>query len=68
MTVHRGKVHKYLGITLDYNSAEVCKITMPKYTQEILSEAERTMSNCKGNKSSAAPKTLFEVDEESLKL
>jgi hypothetical protein len=55
MTVHRGKVHEYLGMTLDYNSTGVCKITMPKYTQEIISEAERAMSNCKGSKSSTAP-------------
>jgi hypothetical protein len=66
--VQRGKVHEYLGMTLDYNSTGVCKITMPKYTQEILSEVERTMSNCKGSKSSAAPKMLFEVDEKSSKL
>jgi hypothetical protein len=40
---------------------------MPKYTAEILSETEKVM-NCKGTKSSAAPKDLFCVDSDSPKL
>jgi hypothetical protein len=68
MTVHRGKTHEYLGMTLDFHTAGVCKISMPKYTAEILSEAESAMDDCKGTKSSAAPKTLFNVDDDSPKL
>jgi hypothetical protein len=67
MTVHRGKVHEYLGMTLDYGTAGVCKVSMPKYTAEILSEAEKVM-DCKGTKSCAAPKDLFCVDSDSPKL
>ena len=28
MTVSQGKVHKYLGITLDYTTKGLCKVTM----------------------------------------
>jgi hypothetical protein len=68
MTVHRGKTHEYLGMTLDYNTPGVCEVSMKKYTQEIISEAEKCMDNCKGVKTSAAPKDLFMVDEGSRKL
>jgi hypothetical protein len=68
MTVHRGKIHEYLGMTLDYNTTGVCKVSMPKYTKEILSEADIAMAECKGIKTSAAPKDLFTVNEESPKL
>jgi hypothetical protein len=59
MTVHRWEVHKYLGITLDYSTAGLCKVSMAKYTKEILKQAEQSMNNCMGNTSSAAPKNLF---------
>jgi hypothetical protein len=68
MTVHRGKVHEYLGMTLDYNTAGVCKVSMAKYTDEIIKQAEQSMDNCKGSKSSAAPKNLFEVNEDCPRL
>jgi hypothetical protein len=45
MMVHRGKIHEYLGMTLAYNTTGVCKVSMPKYTKEILLEAEIAMSN-----------------------
>jgi hypothetical protein len=55
-------------MTLDYNTTGVCKVSMPKYTKEILSEAEIAMTSCKGIKSSVAPKDLFTVTEKSTKL
>jgi hypothetical protein len=63
MVVHRGSVHEYLGMTLDYSTKGVCKITMSKYTKEILKQAEDNIEKCGGNKSCAAPRNLFEVDE-----
>ena len=54
-------------MTLDYKTAGVCKVSMPKYTEEILSEAEKAM-DCKGTKSCAAPKDLFCVDDDSPRL
>ena len=35
MTVHRGKVHDYLGIDLDFSSAKDLKIGMIKYIKKI---------------------------------
>jgi hypothetical protein len=36
MTVSRGKIHKYLGMTLDYTVCGQVKITMFDYIDEIL--------------------------------
>ena len=36
MTVSRGKVHTYLGMTLDYTTCGQVKITMLDYIEEIL--------------------------------
>ena len=35
MTVHRGKVHAYLGMDLDFSSPKVLKIGMIKYIKKI---------------------------------
>ena len=37
MKVSRGKVHKYLGMTLDFSIKKVVKITMFDYIEEIVS-------------------------------
>jgi hypothetical protein len=68
MKVSRGKVHKYLGMTLDYSVDGEVKITMFDYVEEILAafaEAEPTSS---GTKPSAAPENLFKIDEDCEKL
>ena len=36
MTVHRGKVHKYLGMTLDFTAKRKVKISMVDYVKEIM--------------------------------
>jgi len=36
MTVNRGKVHNYLGMTLDYSVPGQVKISMQQYIDEIL--------------------------------
>ena len=36
MTVNRGKVHKYLGMTLDYTTKGLCKVTMLDYIEEVI--------------------------------
>jgi hypothetical protein len=68
MTVHQGKTHEYLGMTLDYDTPGVYGVSMKKYTPEIISDAEKSMDICKGVKTSAAPKDLFVVNKESPKL
>ena len=37
MTVHRGQVHKYLGMTIDYSSKGLAKIVMVDYVKDIVS-------------------------------
>ena len=68
MKVSRGKVHEYLGMTLDYSVKGQCKISMPQYIEETLKVFEAAEPNQTGTKSSAAPKDLFEVDENCPKL
>jgi hypothetical protein len=36
MKVHRGKVHKYLGMTLDFSHKGQCIVTMHDYLDGIL--------------------------------
>ena len=41
MKVHRGKKHKYLGMSLDFSHANQCRVTMIDYLDEILSPMTR---------------------------
>ena len=79
MKVHRGKIHKYLGMTLDFSHVNQCRITMIDYVDEIIAAYDKSSSELddgftrvikKGNraKSSAAPDDLFVVDEDAEKL
>ena len=59
MTIHRGKVHDYLGMDLDFNSAKVLKIGMIKkiideFPEEIKSAAAKP-----------AAEHLFDVHEDN---
>jgi hypothetical protein len=36
MKVHRGKVHKYLGMTLDFSNKGQCVVTMFQYLDGIV--------------------------------
>jgi hypothetical protein len=44
MTVNRGKVHTYLGMTLDYTVRGQVKISMIDYVDEILSAFDKAES------------------------
>ena len=68
MTVSRGKVHKYLGMTLDYTVRGQVKISMFDYVEEILTAFAKAEPKGAGTKSSAAPESLFKVDEDCEKL
>jgi hypothetical protein len=63
MTVSRGKIQKYLGMTLDYTVRGQVKITMSDYVNEILTAFETAEPKGGGTKTSAAPDSLFKVDE-----
>jgi hypothetical protein len=68
MTVWRGKIHKYLGMTLDYTVPGQVKITMLDYVNEILAAFNKAEPKGGGTKTSAAPDSLFKVDEDCDKL
>ena len=79
MKVHRGKTHKYLGMSLDFSHVNQCRITMIDYVDEIVAAYDKASSELddgfthvfkKANRSktSAAPDDLFVVDEDAEKL
>ena len=68
MTVIRGKVHKYLGMTLDYTVHGKFQITMLDFLDELLTDFDKAEPKGGGTKTSAAPENLFKVDEDCEKL
>jgi hypothetical protein len=68
MTVSRGNVHKYLGMTLEYTVRCQVKITMFDYVNEILTAFDKADPKGGGMKSSAAPDILFKINEDCEKL
>jgi hypothetical protein len=45
MKVHRGKTHKYLGMSLDFGRDNQCRITMIDYVDEIVARMTRHWMN-----------------------
>ena len=68
MTVSRGKIHTYLGMTLDYTIPGLVKVSMFEYIDEILTAFEKAEPKGAGTKASAAPDNLFKVNEDCEKL
>jgi hypothetical protein len=68
MSVSRGKIHTYLGMTLDFTTRGQVKITMIDYVQEIVDAFDKADPSGVGIKTSAAPSNLFTVDEDCEKL
>jgi hypothetical protein len=68
MTLSRGKIHKYLGMTLAYTVRGQVKITMFDYVDEILTAFDKAEPKGGGTKTSAASDSLFKVDENCEKL
>jgi hypothetical protein len=77
MKVARGKVHKYLGMTLDFATAKVVKVTMINYIDEIIEvwtkackEFHNGFESVANRKriATAASEDLFKVDKDALKL
>ena len=81
MKVHRGKIHTYLGMTLDFSTAKQIRISMTEYVKEIVAAWDKATPETdeqgfvkvpikrgwKG-RSSAAPDNLFKVDDDAEKL
>jgi Reverse transcriptase (RNA-dependent DNA polymerase) len=68
MKVSRGKVHKYLGMTLDFTERGIVKISMFEYVEEILATFDKADPKGGGTKTSAAPEDLFKIDQDCEKL
>jgi hypothetical protein len=66
--VSRCKIHKYLGMTLDYTVRGQVNITMFDYIDEIITAFDKAEPKGGGTKSSAAPDSLFKVSESCEKL
>jgi hypothetical protein len=60
--VSRGKVHKYLGMTLDYTTKGKVDV------QEILNAFDKAEPEGAGTKNRAAPADLFKIHEDCDKL
>ena len=81
MTVHRGKIHKYLGMTLDFTTKYQVKISMIEYVKDVVTVWDNVITKIDANgfqlvkpkkrrkgRTSAAPDDLFKVNEDSEKL
>ena len=55
MVVSRGKVHKYLGMTLDYTVRGQVQITMIYFLEEVVAVFGKVEPKGGGTKTSAAP-------------
>jgi Reverse transcriptase (RNA-dependent DNA polymerase) len=60
----RGKVHNYLGMTLDYSTPKKLKLSMQDYIEKMINEFPEALkdSNCPWNEN------VFKVNEEAEKL
>ena len=63
MSVHQGKIHNYLGTTLDYNEGGTVKVSMIDYTDEIIAAFDKSYPGGRGIKTSIAPENLYKVDK-----
>jgi hypothetical protein len=79
MKVHRGKTHKYLGMSLDFSHANQCRVTLIDYVDEIVVAYDKALTELSDGSSavkkklniartSAAPDDLFVVNEDAEKL
>ena len=68
MTVRRGKIHKFLGMTLDYTVHGQVQIIMIDFLDKVLIAFDKAEPKGGGTKKSAAPENLFKVEEDCEKL
>jgi hypothetical protein len=68
MTVSRGEINRYLGMTLDYTVHGQVKITIFDCVDQILTAFDKAEPKGGGTKTSEAPGSLFKVDESCEKL
>ncbi|KAL7564112.1 hypothetical protein ACA910_012384 [Epithemia clementina (nom. ined.)] len=66
LTVHRGKVHEYLGMTIDYSKPGKVVFSMHQYVVDLLKECNDELLT--GHPQSPAANHLFEVNTDAEKL
>ena len=66
ITVTRGPVHDYLGMTIDYSTKGEVKFYMYNYLEQVLSEVDHSLM-C-GSSTSLATRNIFTVNDEGIKL
>jgi hypothetical protein len=67
MKIRRGKVHEYIGMTLDFNVPGQLKVSMFPYVKEIVNEFMKLNGDLKTAITPAADH-LFKIDNEARKL
>ena len=65
MTITRGKVHKYLGMTIDYSLPGKLILPMIEYIRKMLDDTPEEM---KGESTTPATHHLFDISEDATKL
>ena len=68
MTVSRGKVHKYLCMTLEYTVCGQGQIKMIDFLHKVLTAFDKAELKGVSKKTSAAPENLFKVNKDCEKL
>ena len=68
LTVRRGKLHDYLGMTLDYTINGKVQIDMREYVNKILEELQNLLDGWQGTSVTPAAEYLFKINDESRKL
>ena len=59
MKVSRGKMHEYLGMTLDFTDKGKVKVDMVEYTKSIIDDFLEVIS---GGAATKAAKHMLEID------
>ena len=68
MTAHRGNIHNYLGMTLDYNEGGTVKSRTIYSIDKSIAAFYKAEPRGRGIKTSVATEDLYKVDEECKKL
>ena len=68
LTVKRGKIHDYLGMTLDYTTKGKVRIDMKDYIRKILNDVEHLTDGWEGKAITSATENLFKISYDSKKL
>ena len=77
MKVARGKVHKYLGMKLDFTNAGVVTVTMIDYVDDVIKSWDEAVTKFndgfervakRQRIATAAPEDLFKVNDDAVKL